>query len=167
MMLELDRASIEDKHILRSLLEFYKYDSSEFDGGDVNSHGLYGYKYLDHYWTEDGRHPILVRVNGNLAGFALVRQLEKAENGEIYYSIAEFFVMKKYRRKGVGRHIAFRVFDMFEGNWKVAQVEENEIAKKFWRKTIGEYTNNNYEEIQEENWNGPIQRFSSPLFKKI
>lgn len=28
-----------------------------------------GYKYIDHYWTEEGRYPYLVIQSGKLAGF--------------------------------------------------------------------------------------------------
>jgi predicted acetyltransferase len=64
--------------------------------------------------------------------------------------------MKKYRQRGVGRKIAFQLFDRFHGVWKIAQ---NTPAQAFWRKIISEYTNGNYEEIREPGWNGPIQIF--------
>jgi predicted acetyltransferase len=70
--------------------------------------------------------------------------------------MAEFFVMKKYRQRGVGRKIAYQLFDRFHGVWKIAQIEENMPAQAFWRKVISEYTNGNYEEIRELGWNGPI-----------
>lgn len=54
--------------------------------------------FLDHYWTEAGRHPYFIRVDGTLAGFVLIREIAMA-----YYSVAEFFVMKKYRNQGVGQ----------------------------------------------------------------
>lgn len=156
MKIELQKISIEEKHILRHLLELYQYDFSEFDLEDVNEYGLYGYVYLDHYWTEEGRYPFLFRVDGKLAGFALVRQIEDGT-----YSVAEFFVMKKYRRTGVGRDVAFRLFDMFKGSWKIAEMKENRPAQEFWKKTIKEYTKNDFKEIQEADWDGPIQIFKT------
>ncbi|WP_248061006.1 GNAT family N-acetyltransferase [Paenibacillus silvae] len=56
------------------------------------------YKYLDHYWTEDGRYPFLIKVDDKLVGFALVRDIGKNESDQTVYWMAEFFVMKKYRR---------------------------------------------------------------------
>lgn len=155
-MIDIQLVSIEDKPVLRNLLELYSYDFSEYEASDVDEHGLYGYKYLDHYWTEDGRYPYFVRVDGKLAGFVLVRTIS-----DTFRSISEFFVMKKYRRNGVGIHSAFKVFDMFAGEWEVAQIEENKPAQAFWRKVISEYTKGNYEEILKEDWNGPVQRFYS------
>ena len=92
------KASIEEKPILRNLMELCQHDSSEFNGEDVGEHGLFTYRYLDHYWTEPGRFPFIVRVSGKLAGFAFVRAI-----GENKHSIAEFFIMRKYRRRGAGQ----------------------------------------------------------------
>ena len=110
-----------DKVILRNLMELYLHDF-EFDGEYANEHGPFaqqgggdlqlgepavthvrGYGYIDHYWTDEGRHPFLIRVDGRIAGFVLVRRLS-AGSGPPEHSIVEFFVMKKYRRRGVGRH---------------------------------------------------------------
>ena len=73
MNVDIRKASIEEKFILRNLEELCRHDYSEFNGEDVSDYGLFGYKYLDHYWTEPNRHPFIVRVSGKLVGFALVR----------------------------------------------------------------------------------------------
>jgi predicted acetyltransferase len=83
MNIEVQQASLEDKAILRNLLELYAYDFSEFDQCDVDAHGLFGYNRLDHYWTEPGRYPFLVRVEGKLAGLVLVRTLYESKTDPI------------------------------------------------------------------------------------
>ncbi|MCM3274242.1 GNAT family N-acetyltransferase [Paenibacillus elgii] len=158
MEVVVSKAAAEQKSVLRNLLELYKYDFTEFDPEDVNEHGLFEYPYLDHYWTEEGRHPFLVYVDGKLAGFALIRELGSDER---VYSIAEFFVMKKYRRHGVGRKLAFDLFNRFPGQWEVAQMEENVPAQTFWRRIIDEYTKGSYQEMTRDDWEGPIQTFRS------
>jgi len=55
---------------------------------------LYDYKYLDHYWTEEGRQPFVIRVDGKLAGFVLIRMMGTNEHSQSI-PVAEFFVMKK------------------------------------------------------------------------
>lgn len=159
MEITLNKVELEEKSVLRNLLELYLYDFTEYSPGDVNEHGLYGYTRLDHYWTEEGRHPYFIRVNGKLAGFALVREVGMTDTNETIYSIAEFFVMKQYRHGGVGRTIAYQLFDTFGGVWRVAQIEKNVLAQIFWRKVIGEYTGGNYEEVTESGWIGSIQQF--------
>ncbi|WP_372633712.1 GNAT family N-acetyltransferase [Cohnella sp.] len=139
----------------------YQYDFSEFEPADVNENGLYEYMYLDHYWTEESRHPFFIRVNDKLAGFALVREIGNNEQEYKVFWMAEFFIMKKYRKSNVGRTVAQRLFQDFSGIWKVAQIESNVPAQIFWRKTIEQFTNGNYEEIRQEDWDGPIQTFST------
>lgn len=72
--IQVREAAADEKPILRQLLELCEYDFSEFEGTDAGPHGFYGSRYLDHYWTEAGRHPYLIRVDGNLAGFMLVNR---------------------------------------------------------------------------------------------
>ena len=55
MKIEIVPVGINEKEILRNLLEKYDYEFSQYDNRDVNKLGLYGYKYLDNYWTEKNR----------------------------------------------------------------------------------------------------------------
>jgi predicted acetyltransferase len=142
----LEPVSVEQKSVLRQLLELASYDYSEFNGEDVNEHGLFDYPYLDHYWTEPGRWAFFIRIQQKLAGFVMVRCLQEADNKPTY-SVAEFLVMRKYRGCGAGKAAAFQVFDRFHGWWHVSQEENNLPAQGFWRKIIAEYTHGNYEEI--------------------
>ena len=157
--LEIEKVKLENKSVLKNLTELYKYDFSEFDPEDVNEHGLYEYMYVDHYFTEEGRFPFFIKVNEKYAGFALIRAIE--ENDRTYYSMSEFFVIKKYRKSGVGKQAAFQLFSKFPGEWEVSEMEENVPAQAFWRKVISVYTNNEYREIRKDGWDGPIQVFDS------
>lgn len=132
--------------MLRNLMELYQHDHSEWDQADLDRHGLYGYTYFDQYWTEEGRHPFLVRIDGKLAGFVLVRTPPNT-SGE--NRVTEFFIVRKYRRKGIGRRVAFRIFDMFAGRWEIAQVQSNHIARAFWEQAISQYTKGQYEQTEE------------------
>jgi len=159
MDVELELVSFEQKSVLHNLMELCQHDYSEFNGEEVNEHGLFGYRYLDHYWTEAGRYAYFVRAGGRLAGFALVRTLEDGDSRA--YSLAEFFILRKYRRQGVGGQAARRVFSLFAGAWRVHQEAQNLPAQAFWRKVIGEYTAGEFREVSEAGWEGPIQEFRS------
>lgn len=161
MEIEVTQASLDDKPILQRMMEFYQYDFSEYDDNDLDLNGIYGYPWLDHYWWEQGRHAFIVRVDGKLAGFVLVNQFTYLSNSE--WSIAEFFIMRKYRRKDVGKTAAFFIFDMFRGIWEVHQLENNVPSQQFWRKIISEYTHGQYLEtfINNERSRGPIQQFDN------
>jgi predicted acetyltransferase len=129
MKIEVIVATDDDRPIVRRLLQLYHYDFSEFNGADVNPHGEYLHGYFDEYWLGGDRRAFLIRVDGALAGFALVYTGEPCD-------IAEFFVMRKYRRFGVGREAAAFLFQGFPGNWTVRQQLTNAPATEFWRRVI-------------------------------
>ncbi len=153
-------AGLDQRAVVANLLELYEYDFTEFDGTDLGDDGRYGYEYLDYYWREPGRHAFLIRVADKLAGLVLVRTIEAGHNP--LRSIAEFFIMRKYRRRGVGRMVAMQVFDMFPGRWTVGQEANNLPSQAFWRNVIREYTGGRYTETWEasEPPVGPRQHFT-------
>ncbi len=144
MEIELIKVKETEKSVLRQLMELYAYDFSEFDGADVNEHGFYGITYFDHYWTEDARHPFFIKVGGKFAGFVLINDYCYVVKDAGTKSVAEFFVMRKYRRQGIGKTVAVKVFDKFPGKWEVVQHRDNQPAKIFWEEVIFEYTGGNY-----------------------
>jgi predicted acetyltransferase len=144
---EVVEASRAQKPLLANLLELYQYDFTEFDAVDVDDTGRFGAPFLDVYWDEPGRHPFLLRVDGNWAGAALVRSGRPND-------MAEFFVMRKYRGDGVGTQFARELFARFTGEWTVRELEANTPAQAFWRRAIPVA-------FQEDVWaKGPMQRFT-------
>lgn len=135
---------VAGKPVIARLLEFYIYDFSEYMGWDVDRRGRFGYRYLDLYWKDDTRYPFLIEVDGAIAGFALVH-VEDGD-GKPRTSMAEFFVMRKFRRQGVGQAAAVMLFDRFPGAWEVRQIHPNVPAQRFWRSIIGAYTGGDYTE---------------------
>jgi len=119
-----------EKSVLRRLLELNSHDFSAIDGRDLGPHGEYGYPYLDHYWDpSESRHPFLITVDGEIAGCALVRAGSPHEFGE-------FFIVRKYRRRGVGTSAARSVLALFPGEWLVREIRGNDDAVAFWRLSI-------------------------------
>lgn len=159
MHISIHLAAETEKVVIANLLQLYKYDFTEFDTEDVNEEGLFTYDYLDDYWVEPERFPFVIKVEEKYAGFALVRHIHG--KSEDYYSVAEFFIMRKYRNLDVGKTVATHLFNQFQGKWEVAEMEENIPAQKFWRKVISAYTKGNFEEIRRPEWDGPIQFFYS------
>lgn len=157
---EIFEASLNDKSVIENMLQLYRYDSSEFDGHELNEHGLFNYNYLDHYWVESERYPFLIRVSRKLAGFALLNKHSYMIENAL--TIAEFFIMRKFRRQGIGKKTAYMIFDKFPSTWEIRQTKENIVAQTFWKKIIREYTNGNFQEYENsENWDGPIQIFQN------
>ena len=148
MEIVLRRAKREDREILANLLEKYDYEFSQYDDRDVNKLGLYGYEYLDYYWTEKGRFAYFIEVDGHLAGFVMVNDYPEAPGVKTDFCISEFFVMYKYRRKGVGKESVFRVLDLHHGKWQLKRHPHNIVSVHFWDHVINDYTNGNYELIK-------------------
>jgi predicted acetyltransferase len=164
MNVDLRPAEFPEKPILQHLMQLYLHDFSEFDGADVNELGLYEYIYLDAYWQEPERLPFLIRVDGKLAGFALVRQL-----AESCFDLAEFFIMRRYRGLGVGRLASTWLFDHLAGEWHVAQEETNGPSKIFWGKVIREYTAGEFRQgyRRTHDLTGPEQIFQSRIKRDL
>jgi predicted acetyltransferase len=162
-VISLDLATRDERGVLSNLLQLYVYDWSEIRPLDVGGDGRFDDYPLDAYWLEDWRHAFLMRVDGKLAGFALVSERSRLTGAAGVTDMAEFFVMRRYRRAGVGRAAAFAAFDRFKGPWEVRQRTENVEATAFWRRTIDRYTNGNYREdaLNDSTWVGLVQRFSS------
>lgn len=142
MEFELVPVTAGEKEILRNLLEKYNYEFSQYDGCDINPLGLYGYSYLDHYWTEENRWAFFFKADGKLAGFAMVNDYPEVEKTD--YSMAEFFVLYKYRRCGLGKWAAFELFRKFQGTWQLKRHPKNVPSVHFWDKVVAEYTNGSF-----------------------
>ena len=122
----------QSKTVLRNMLELCQHDYSEFDTNfrDLNEAGRYEYRYLDNYWTEEGRFPYVLKIDENYAGFALVRKNEREA-----YEMSEFFILRKYRKSGNGEYLALAVIENHKANWEIGTHEKN-LAAHFWRKVI-------------------------------
>ncbi len=122
-------------HAVRWLVQLYIYDL----GGaywDVEPNGVFApAAWHRRFWTGRGRHLFVLRVGGRLAGFALVRDRAHYA-GRAAREISEFFVLRKYRRRGVGTRAALALFRRFPGRWELAELTWNVVAQRFWRRII-------------------------------
>jgi predicted acetyltransferase len=150
-----------DKPALANLVQLYLYDCSELTSADVDDHGCFRYPQLDMYWTEAGRYPFLIRIDNRMVGFALVNRHSRLHDPFDGHAVAEFFVMRRYRRIGIGRAAAMQLFDRFPGRWEIASLATNVLAHAFWRSTLDSYTGGCYDEIwfEDGDWRGRIQSF--------
>ena len=150
-MISLTPAAKEERVALENLMQLYSYDWSELGPFDVGDQGRFADYPLDAYWQEDWRHPFLLRVETKLAGFAMILERSRLTGTAGVFDMAEFFVMRRYRRKGVGAAAAAAAFDRFKGPWEIRQRRENVAATAFWRRVIGRYTGGKFDEVDWEN----------------
>jgi predicted acetyltransferase len=134
--IEVIPAARDQQPILSNLLELYVHDLSECHDLELGADGRFGYKHLPLYWGESNRYPFLVKMDGKLAGLVLVKRGSDISSDETVWDMAEFFVVRGCRRRGVGTEIAHEVWRRFPGSWEVRVMESNHSAHQFWEWAI-------------------------------
>jgi predicted acetyltransferase len=137
--IELLPAAREQHSVLENLLELYIHDFSEFFAVGLGPDGRFRYPNVEIYWADPNRFPFLVHVDGRLAGFVLIARSGNGPDGDPLWDIAEFFVARGFRRRGIGMRIASEVWRRFPGRWQVRVMESNQPACSFWRRAIEGY----------------------------
>jgi predicted acetyltransferase len=164
---EVADAALEERATILNLMQLYMHDFSEFAEigtlhGEAASDGRFAHHPLDVCWREDGWFPLIIRADRHLAGFALVSPWSALDR-PLDQSVAEFFVLRKYRRAQVGLRAAKRIFERFPGRWEVPVAFYNQPALAFWRKTVPASIGREAEEFagDGERWNGPVLCFDT------
>jgi len=163
MYLEVVTAAKEEEPILARLLELYAHDLSDVAQLKIGADGQFGYGPLPRYWTEEGRHPYLMRIDGELAGFVLVQQGSQLTGEPDLWDVAEFFVLRRHRRQGAGVQAAHEVWRRHAGRWEVRVMERNTVALAFWGRAVDAYVGAHVEpelvEVAGKRWH--LFRFNS------
>jgi predicted acetyltransferase len=124
-----------DLATVRRLVQLYIYDLGG-DRWDVESDGTFGSRaWHRRFWTRRGRQHFIILVGTKPAGFALVRDRAHFAGAGVR-EISEFFVLRKYRRRGVGSYAARTLFARFPGRWELAELTWNVGARRFWHRLI-------------------------------
>ena len=161
MKTTLENASIEKKALLERMLELYAYDFSNFTSDDINDQGEYGFKrLLRHHWTGKNPDPFVIKIDGKISGFAMV--LEDTKDKTLH-ELKEFFILKKYRRYGIGKIAAKKIFNRFPGKWILSVLSNNKPAILFWEKVINEYTSGRFKVEKEIGSNKKLFKFKSTV----
>ena len=138
MKVEVLPADEADRPIVDNLLQLYLHDLSEIDGSRLGADGRFEYPYLSQYWAESDRHLFLIRAERELAGFALVKKGSEIAGDTEAMDVAEFFVLRSQRRKGIGRKAFHQILHTFPGSWVVRVLDGIPDALAFWDRVIPE-----------------------------
>ena len=164
----LEVAAPGQRSTLANLFQLYTHDFSDFwvgrEDGELQEDGRFPpYDYLGSYWTDADRTPLLIRAGGHLAGFALINTFSHS-GLSLDAAVAEFFVVRKHRRSGVGLAAATRIIAARPGQWELAVARRNTLALPFWRRVAAAVAGMAVEELDRDDdlWNGPILRFRAP-----
>ena len=157
------------RELLAGLMHFYAYDFSELepegsDNLDFDERGLMAPNpRLDSYWTEPGRRPLLIRVGGKPAGFALLNLVSHL-GASLDHNMGEFFVARKHRRRGVATLALAQILGLYPGRWEVAVLWRNKGALAFWPRAIAAAPGvSDIVEHRDDvrDWDGPVWTFTA------
>jgi predicted acetyltransferase len=161
-MIDLLRATPTHRSLLRQLYELYFYDFSPMTPAVIGEDGYWTSDDFLDPWPED-LHIYLIRADRHWAGFAWVAFGSYSDPDAHNSLMDDFFVLRQYRRQGVGEWAAVWLFNQYPGTWEVGEIPENVEAQQFWRTVIDRYTGGHYREVNVNNqrWHGPVQIFDS------
>ncbi len=134
----LERATPGDAVLLSNLMELYIHDlSAMFAHVKLGEDGRYGYPDLPSYLSgESGRCAFVIRDDGCVAGFVLTRRGSPASDDPSVLDVAEFFVLRQFRARGIGRAAAALLWNRMPGSWTIRASARNPDAIKFWRDVV-------------------------------
>ncbi len=161
-------AVADEAATIANLMQLYIHDFSELWSGEARGElevdGRFApYPHLEDYWRDADRIPLLFRQAGRPVGFALLNRLSPSGR-PVDHNMAEFFIVRKHRRSGLGRAAAHRIFSRFPGIWEVAVARRNAAALPFWGGVIRLARAAKPVECLTSvppHWDGPVFRFSA------
>lgn len=131
---EIVPATPEQQPVISNLYQLYIHDFTDFVDQPLCDNGRFDYDPLPPYWTKPDRYPFLVWVDGKLAGFALVKKGSDFSGNAVAWDMANFFIVRGARGKGVGGIVAKSIWRQFPGPWEVRVMPKNVPAVSFWGK---------------------------------
>lgn len=126
------KATNDQQSIFANLIQLYLYDMTGDLPFAIGSDGLFQYDFLQKFW----QHPYLIYVDSELAGFALVTNDCPVTEKSPCFFMAEFFVLKAYRQRGVGARAVAAIVSKHQGPWHIGVIDKNAIANNFWRRCL-------------------------------
>lgn len=138
-MIMLKLAEQADKNRLWNMFQKYFYEMSAYYDMEMDSKGNYEYRYFDTYFEESGRFAYLIFADNTLIGFVMIND-HSCIDEKIDYSIAEFTIFPKYRKKRYAKEAMRRIFQQYQGKWEIKFSNQNLSARAFWLKATEKYT---------------------------
>jgi predicted acetyltransferase len=147
----------ESDVLLRNLFEHYIHDMAEWFDIDTRADGSYSYDTSLLVWGS-GYDAYLAKVGDSIAGFAIVGSAVEWLGNVGANDVHEFFVIRRFRRSGVGQKMAVLLWNEHPGEWLVRVLAANAAAVLFWRAAVSSHSRDRYQE-EERIVNGRVWRF--------
>jgi len=129
-------ATRDDFDTLTRLNQLYRYDLSEFSRRDIGADATFDDAGLAQYVDGPQYCGHFFYVEDALAGFGLVNLNSHSIRGEVVRNLDDFFVLRKWRRQGVGSEAARLLLSAYPGRWQVNKRTYNPPAMAFWARVV-------------------------------
>lgn len=96
---------------------------------------------LDPYWRDTHHHPYWAYVGKSPVAFAVVHSLQQTP---ALQDMEQFFVLKEYRRTGVGESLFRFCMQTHPGQWQIRVMQNNLPGYAFWERVIKHHTAGQY-----------------------
>ena len=134
-----DRITIKnfnDKNGFHNLFQLYLSDLSQYNQNiEMDEKGLYPASWIDRDWELPEFIPLRIVQNHNTCGFILLSKKPFTKLGTDW-CIQEFFILRKFRNKGIGRSSIAQLFANYSGSYSMAVMKDNVPALLFWEKAL-------------------------------
>jgi len=154
------RRSRTDRLWLESVYGDYLDDLAPLGTGVFPTLPEFGHRAHDQltsWYADSSAHLLTILKDDAPVGFAVVRTGHViAGRGAVDFSMAEFFIARAWRRRGIGHEAVRLICDRFAGRWHIMEYLRNPQAVAFWRRVVGAYTNSSY---RERAGNGEIHQY--------
>ncbi len=127
----------KEKSTLEKLLQLYLYDLSFYFPIDFDSTKC-EYEYNLNKYFEDN-YVYFIQSDEDILEFILVDN-----NSNNNYEISEMFVLNNYKGNKIGAQSVIKIFDKYRGNWTIKEVPRSPVAESSWKKTVSNYTKENF-----------------------
>ena len=148
MIIDILSPNREHKRLIKNMFVLYRYDLLPFQAekARLNSFGvLSDHEANSHYdsvdelspwWDKLGiLFPFLIQADSLPVGFVMIATSPYC-HATVDYRISEFFIVNKYRGKGIGKDVITQLCARFSGFWELGWLAKNHDAEKFWRKIV-------------------------------
>lgn len=158
--IQLVKVTEKNKSLLFNLMQLYLYDLSVYFNFKINNNGIYEYDHFEDYFIDSNYIPYFIYSDNELVGFVLLNDYSPITNThENIINVSEFFILKLYRKQGLGEMTFQALLEMHKGVWTIKPAAFSKEANAFWETIINKHIdsaiNTNYIN------NNPIYTFSN------
>ena len=144
------RQARNDRTWIESVYRDYLNDLAPLGTGIFPALTEFGHREPDQlasWFADSSAHLLTILKEDSPVGFAMVRSGVMPMGREQFdFTMAEFFIARDWRRRGVGQEAVRLICDRFAGRWHIMEYLRNAPAVAFWRRVVSAYTLGDYRE---------------------